>query len=219
MASPPASVYDAKRAFVDAQTRVFAAPLRPSARWNRQYPHAAQSPVFERVLRQLHALQRRHVRQVYSAQARQHVAMQIDSLHRNRRPPPEAAVAVVMTAAASTQQAVLRGQADLSEPESIEALPESWPENDGEEESLRQKYIVLRDQLCALSSGLASARRRQAHVTELYSLVRLFREPTRSVQPNLVAGDGYGTVEQELSRMRVLLARLSARLQSNHKLS
>ncbi|KAK9240470.1 kinetochore Sim4 complex subunit Fta4 [Lipomyces kononenkoae] len=213
-----AGVYDAKRVFVDAQTRVFAAPLRPSARWTRQHPQAGQSPTFERVLRQLHTLQRRHVRQVYSAQARHHVALQIAGLRRNSRPPRQepAAAAVVVSAAATTQQALLRGEADLSEPESIEALPESWPETDAEEdESLRQRYIVLRDQLCALSSGLVSARRRRAHAAELHSLVTRFREPTRTVQPNLLAGDG--TVEHELSRMRVLLARLSARLQSKHQ--
>ncbi|KAK9389517.1 kinetochore Sim4 complex subunit Fta4 [Lipomyces mesembrius] len=208
MASTAGSVYDAKRAFVDSQARIFAVPLRPSARWLRQHPNPAQSPALERVLRQLHTLQRRHVRQVYSSQALQHVALQIDGLHRNRK--ATAIAPLVVVPAVSEQQAVLRGEAELSEPESIEALPEFWPETSAEDSSLTEKYSVLRDQLFALSSALVSARRRRAHAAELHSLVSLFRDPAHTVQPNLVARDG--TIEQELTRMRVLLARLASRL-------
>ncbi|KAK9337056.1 hypothetical protein LIPSTDRAFT_229590 [Lipomyces starkeyi NRRL Y-11557] len=222
-----ASVYDAKRAFVDSQARIFAVPLRPSVRWLRQHPNAAQSPALERVLRQrelsgsnivgsdanklllaVHTIQRRHVRQVYSSQALQHVALQIDGLHRNRK--TTAIAPLVVVAAVSEQQAVLRGEAELSEPESIEALPEFWPEASAEDSALTEKYSVLRDQLFALSSALVSASRRRAHATELYSLVSLFRDPAQTVQPNLVARDG--TIEDELTRMRVLLARLASRL-------
>ncbi|KAK9486560.1 kinetochore Sim4 complex subunit Fta4 [Lipomyces starkeyi] len=223
-----ASVYDAKRAFVDSQARIFAVPLRPSVRWLRQHPNAAQSPAaLERVLRQrelsgsniggsdanklllaVHTLQRRHVRQVYSSQALQHVALQIDGLHRNRK--TTAVAPLVVVAAVSEQQAVLRGETELSEPESIEALPEFWPESSAEDSALTEKYSVLRDQLFALSSALVSARRRRDHATELHSLVSLFRDPVQTVQPNLVARDG--TIEQELTRMRVLLARLASRL-------
>ncbi|KAK9354467.1 kinetochore Sim4 complex subunit Fta4 [Lipomyces doorenjongii] len=226
MASTAASVYDAKRAFVDSQARIFAVPLRPSVRWLRQHPNAAQSPALERVLRQressgsnivgsdvnrlllVHTLQRRHVRQVYSSQALQHVALQIDGLRRNRN--ATAIAPLVVVPAVSERQAVLRGEAELSEPESIEALPEFWPEISAEDSSLTEKYSVLRHQLFALSSALVSARRRRAHAAELHSLVSLFRDPAQTVQPNLVARDG--TIEQELTRMRVLLARLASRL-------
>ncbi|KAK9323241.1 kinetochore Sim4 complex subunit Fta4 [Lipomyces orientalis] len=211
----PPSVYDAKRAFVDAQARVFAAPLRPSARWLRQHPQAVQSPAVQRGLRHLHTLQRRHVHQVYSSQALQHVALQIDHLHRNRRA-ATASVAplVVVSAAASEQQAVLRGDVDPAEPGSIKALPEIWPLLESEDEDLAHEYVVLRDQLLALSSALVAARRRHGQVAEIHSLVSFFREPTQTVQPNLVARDG--NIEQELTRMRVLLARVAARLPHEH---
>ncbi|KAK9246847.1 kinetochore Sim4 complex subunit Fta4 [Lipomyces tetrasporus] len=210
----PPSVYDAKRAFVDAQARVFAAPLRPSARWLRQHPQAAQSPAVQRGLRHLHTLQRRNVRQVYSSQALQHVALQIDRLHRNRRAATTSVAPLVISAAASEQQAVLRGDADLTEPGSIEALPEIWAVSEPEAEDIANEYVVLRDQLLALSSALVAARRRHGQVAEIHSLVSFFREPTQTVQPNLVARDG--NIEQELRRMRVLLARVSARLPHEH---
>ncbi|KAK9372940.1 kinetochore Sim4 complex subunit Fta4 [Lipomyces chichibuensis] len=211
--STATSVYDAKREFVDSQARIFAVPLRPSVRWMRQHPNAAQSPAIERVLRQLHILQRKHVRKVYSSQALQHVALQIDGFHRNRN--TTAIAPLVVVAAVSEQQAVLRGETELSEPEFIQALPEFWPEAATEDSALTEKYSVLRDQIFALSSALTSARRRRAHAAELHSLVSLFRNPAQTVQPNLVARDG--SIEQELTRMRVLLARLATRLTTTTK--
>ncbi|KAK7203694.1 kinetochore Sim4 complex subunit Fta4 [Myxozyma melibiosi] len=210
----PTSVYNSKRAFIESQVRVLSEPLRPSREWTEEYPEFAREKAVERALMKVHIMQRRHLREVYSSQAIHQVASQVDKLHQEKYLVATTGSSTIAGTATSPLRAVMSGEIALTEPEAIEVLPETWeeaagPSTDNDPEDLA-RYEKLRDELLSLSSALSNAQQRDAQVSEIHSLVKMFTDPVPNVQQNLVYRDG--EIEQELARMRVLLARVGARL-------
>ncbi|KAK9471726.1 kinetochore Sim4 complex subunit Fta4 [Dipodascopsis tothii] len=187
MSAPP-SLYDDKKAFLESQIRLLLRPLRPSREWTEQNQSAEQSLSSASVSAALYKLslaQKRHSKQTQSSQALQHVAIQLDALHRASADQRTDAHALAWLSVADQ---VLTGQADLTD----------------------HDYEVLLGKLQSLSSAIAFAKKRHAHLRRLRELSETLREPERNVQPNLAARDG--DLLREIDRMRVLVARVSAKL-------
>ncbi|KAK9450110.1 kinetochore Sim4 complex subunit Fta4 [Limtongia smithiae] len=205
-------IYESKRAFLEAQVRTLAIPLKPSRQWTDENPEFASSAVVRRVFQKVHVLQRQHLRQLYSTEAMQHVALQLDKLYRNKVIAASTGISAVASAAGSTEQLILRGEADLTDAYIVESLPASWDElagtsNDATEED-QEEYATLRDSLPSLIAALSSARRRAAHISEISQLLSTLADPVVNVQPNLVSREG--DIEHELTRTRVLSAKLAS---------
>ncbi|KAK9463694.1 kinetochore Sim4 complex subunit Fta4 [Lipomyces oligophaga] len=213
------SIYDQKRAFIESQIRLLAVPLRPSAEWETQFKETAGKSFLERAIRKVQHTQRKQMRQIFSIQAINHVALQLNQLYRERVRAATTSDSAVAFVAGDERQAILRNERDLVDPDTIEQLPETWEELSGSSQAENaddlERYLLLRDQLLTLASALRASRRRAAQLDELHRLVEQFRDPVSNVQPNLISRDG--AIERELTRMRVLLARLAARRELQDK--
>ncbi|KAF3078564.1 hypothetical protein TWF102_011126 [Orbilia oligospora] len=106
---------------------------------------------------------------------------------------------------------VLSGQADLSDPWSIEKLPETWPNEEeyGADESY-DAYKQLVGQVSSMAAGLASLRSRHERLLCLRNKISVLEKPQEKIQPNLVFKDS--ELALELKRMRILAAKLAYEL-------
>lgn len=144
---------------------------------------------------------------IFSAQSQRHVAEQIEALYWNRVTAEEDH--------AEIDTVVVRWDAVLTESSTIENLPEDYadlhlhPEHVPQDEEASE-YERLRERLLALSQERDALKRRVAQYQQLHEMLDPLQDPVANIQPNLITRDG--ELSQELDRMRVLLARVSARL-------
>jgi hypothetical protein len=144
---------------------------------------------------------------VFSAQSQRHVAEQIEALYWNQVTADEDR--------AEIDTVVVRRDADLTETATIENLPEDYadlhlhPDHVPQDEEATG-YKELRDRLLELSQERDALKKRVAQYQQLQKLLDPLQDSVANIQPNLVTRDG--ELSQELDRMRVLLARVSARL-------
>lgn len=148
-----------------------------------------------------------HHRTVFSPQSQRHIAEQIETLYWNK--------ATAEEARAETDTVGIRRDADLTETTTIDGLPEDYaelhlhrgysvPDEDASE------YQELRGRLLEMSQKRDELKRRVAQYQQLQKALDPLQDPVANIQPNLVSRDG--ELSQELDRMRVLMARVSAGL-------
>ncbi|MCJ1391983.1 hypothetical protein MMC18_004850 [Xylographa bjoerkii] len=203
-----------KQSFLHSQTRLLSTPLSPSPTWHSNIPATAQNALpteaIQDAIHKVNALIRAHNQRAYPAPALRHVAEQIDALY-------WAAGATDSQTGAADEGGVGRG-ADLREDGAIGALPDEWPEEEGEaadESGLEAfaeaaRYKQLRARLVALSEARAAQRVKLAQAEQLRELLRPFERARENVQPNLVTRDG--ELARELERMKVLMARVGGKI-------
>lgn len=144
---------------------------------------------------------------IFSAQSQRHVAEQIETLYWNR-----------VTAAedhAEIDTVVVRRDAVLTDTSTIANLPEDYADLHLHTDHLRQddegtQYKDSREKLLELGQERDALKKRVAQYQQLHKMLDPLQDPVANIQPNLVTRDG--ELSQELDRMRVLLARVSARL-------
>ncbi|KAK9464575.1 hypothetical protein V1512DRAFT_278286 [Lipomyces arxii] len=168
------SVYETKRVFLDSQTRLLDAPLRPPRPFDL-------TELDMGLLERLNTIQRAHNRRVYSSQALHHAAVQIERLHRKRR-----------------RRRILR-QSTVTIPNTDTTIKAHNAVNIADR-------TRLRDSVSGLSAALTGARARQAQIASVRAILGQFQDPVHSVQPNI-------DISAEVGRTRLLLARLTGRLQ------
>ncbi|KAK9476176.1 kinetochore Sim4 complex subunit Fta4 [Lipomyces japonicus] len=209
-----ADIYNVKRRFIESQVRLLSLPSETSSSFVARHAQFASSVATGRVLKKVHVLERKHARKYYSLQAIQHVALQITSLHNSQvTSAREHASALVSV---TGDQPAIHNVADLLDRKVIDALPEEWPGNnnsndDEDSQHDRQKFSQLRDKLLSLSSALSAAKRKHDRLASMESEIAKFNDPVVTVQPNLVSRSGL--IEAELARMRILLARISSKVE------
>jgi hypothetical protein len=71
---------------------------------------------------------------------------------------------------------------------------------------------MLQRQLTALVADIQVQRTKKAQYEHLQKLLRPLKNPITNVQPNLVTRDG--ELAKELGRMRVLMARVSSKMET-----
>ena len=192
------SITSLKSTFLRTQVRVLETPLQPPSTTTTLTPKLTAdlvSKVNDKI--------KQHNRLIFSTQSQLHVAEQIESLHWN--------LVSSQTAQAELDTVIVRRDAELTE----ESLPEEYedlflhPEHEVQEEE-RRRYEMLRGKLVELTRRRDVLRDTLVRYEHLRGLVGPLDEPQKNVQPNLVTKDG--ELSRELDKMRVLLARVTARI-------
>ncbi|KAG2415259.1 hypothetical protein HFD88_006450 [Aspergillus terreus] len=200
------TISELKSSFLRAQVRILSESLEAPEDW-RSY---AADPTGEEdlsdkvvgdALQKLNASLKQHNRIVYSSQAIQHVAQQIASLYWSS-----------VIQATRDQNSLERGvpkSVDLSSHMNIAELPVELADESASDEE-RRRYQKLRERLIGLDQRRQQRQRRLDQLQRLQQLLEPFRNPSDTIQPNLVTRDG--DLVQELEKMRMLVARVGGRI-------
>ncbi|KAF3312462.1 hypothetical protein TWF173_007260 [Orbilia oligospora] len=198
-------MFEAKKGFLVSQTRIVSQSLSVTPGWEDGCCDAGPSEmtiVVENTLAKVNRLCQRHHQIFYNAPAIDHVSEQIEVLYqqqRNDKTPGQDGLDV------------LSGQADLSDPWSIEKLPEIWPnEEEYGADEIYDAYKQLVGQVSGMAAGLVSLRSRHERLLCLRNKISMLEKPQEKIQPNLVFKDS--ELALELKRMRILAAKLAYEL-------
>ncbi|KAF3270098.1 hypothetical protein TWF970_010835 [Orbilia oligospora] len=198
-------MFEAKKGFLVSQTRIVSQSLSVTPGWEDGCCDAGPSEmtiVVENTLAKVNRLCQRHHQIFYNAPAIDHVSEQIEVLYqqqRNDKTPGQDGLDV------------LSGQADLSDPWSIEKLPEIWPnEEEYGADEIYDAYKQLVGQVSGMAAGLVSLRSRHERLLCLRNKISMLEKPQEKIQPTLVFKDS--ELALELKRMRILAAKLAYEL-------
>ncbi|KAL2133745.1 hypothetical protein VTI74DRAFT_1825 [Chaetomium olivicolor] len=225
MAPTPPTILSLKQSFLTTQTRLLSQPLTPSRGWrthNAGPDNEASLPekaIDDALFKLNHRLQQ-HFRRVYAPQATRHVAEQIDKLYWNAATQAEEGEGDEGEAG----EEGLRAGADLADPAVITTLPLEWdsPHTSFSDPLETKRYAELSAELHTLAERKQQAAARVARLRQMKALLEPFSPASASneggddggglkgVQENLVTRNG--EIEKELSRMRMLLARVGGRV-------
>ncbi|KAL8417894.1 hypothetical protein RB594_001491 [Gaeumannomyces avenae] len=224
MASPaPPTIQALKQDFIAEQTRLLSQPLAPSRAWSKANSSAAaaaatttgtapplpQKVVDDALARFNHRLQQ-HSARVYSPPATRHVAEQLEQLYLAAERDGGAP-----RAGEDGHDDGLTLSADFADPQTIAALPPSWPSD--QDVSARpmeaRRYADLAARLQDLSAARGEAEARARRLRDMRRGLVPFiggGDGGESLQRNLVTKDG--ELERELERTRILMARVGDRV-------
>ena len=205
---------DTKVAFLRQQVRLLSAVLQPSATWRDFGEESVEGDippkVIDDVMNKVNEKLKQHNRSVYSTAAQRHQAEQIDTLYWQDVQRHEAS--------AESGTTVVDKHVDLMSAEAVERLPEEYADSkimavEGEEEDAEEarQYQELRELLIELIRKRDKQNARLEQYKHLQSMLAPFENAQENVQPNLVTRDG--ELGKELERMRVLLARVTGRVE------
>ncbi|KAK4122343.1 hypothetical protein N657DRAFT_664928 [Parathielavia appendiculata] len=242
MTPDPPTVLSLKQSFLTAQTRLLSQPVTPTRAWhsnnNNNNENVLPEKAIDDALFKLNHRLQQHSRRVYAPQATRHVAEQIDRLYWNAA---EAATSAGRGHGEGDEEdddetaEALNLGADLADPSVIATLPLQWNPSSSSSNPLEAKrYAELAAKLHALAERKQHASARVARLRRMQALLEPFSPSTSlpssssaaaaapattadddgggldGVQENLVTRNG--AVEAELHRMRMLLARVGARV-------
>lgn len=202
------SITSLKASFIRTQARHLDTPLEPPRLTEEK---SLSDKLVTDLVSKVNEKIRQHNRLIFSTQSQRHVAEQIESLHWN--------LVSEETEQAEIDTVAIRRDAELTDSETIRALPEEYgdvylhPDYEAQEDEARQ-YTQMRQELWGLNEKRDVLKRRLAQYQHLTKLMQPLSEPQKNVQPNLVTRDG--ELSQELDRMRVLLARVTGRIGETH---
>ena len=192
----------AKAAFLSRQVRLLCNPLTAPPPTEPSLPDKTLADVVDKANKKIKS----HNASVFSAQAQRHIAEQIETLYWNE-------VLAEREQQAQVGETGVKRDLDLSSLEDVQELAERWADVDGEneeDETAAEKYTEMRTQLLDLCRRRDEAAEKLARYERLQKLLEPYENPQQRIQPNLVQKDG--EMAKELERMRVLLARVTARM-------
>ncbi|CRG89700.1 hypothetical protein PISL3812_06739 [Talaromyces islandicus] len=198
------TISELKTLFIRSQVRTLSASIAPQEGWRDYAPETEDNlseKTVEEVLQKLNSTLKQHNRVVYSNQAIQHVARQIESLYWD-------SVKQEAIGPAKELSGVELGS-DLSNHHVIEKLPEQYAGEDISEED-RNRYESLYQRLVALDGRRQEQQKRLAQYRQLEALLEPLKNPQENIQPNLITRDG--ELIQEIDKMRMLMARVAGRI-------
>ncbi|KIW96160.1 uncharacterized protein Z519_03227 [Cladophialophora bantiana CBS 173.52] len=217
------SITALKAAFIRSQVRHLETPLEPSTQWrDLLLPEPTEGHLSDKMIQDLVSKVndkiKQHNRLIFSTQSQRHVAEQIESLHWT--------LVSADDADPDLDTVAIRRDADLTDSEFIASLPQDYDgglhlhpdhrprEREGREgpgdAEREERYTRMREELLSLSQQRDVLKGKLAQYRRLQQLMEPLREPQENIQPNLVTRDG--ELSQELARMRVLLARVTAQV-------
>ncbi|KZZ87671.1 hypothetical protein AAL_08338 [Moelleriella libera RCEF 2490] len=207
-----------KESFITAQTNLLSQPLAPSRNWQRAN-NASNQPIPTRLLDDalfsLSQTIQQHCRRVYPPQASYNVAEQISNSYLRdaedrvtRLKESESSIGRELDLADEAGEGGKKAADD-----SIETLPTSWPvESDvADHPSIAAQYEAIVQRLTDLTEQRGQMRHRVRHFRRIEASIRpLSNTDANEIQDNLVTPGG--PIEQELDKMRLLLARVADRV-------
>jgi hypothetical protein len=224
-----------KSLFLHAQTRLLSAPLQISSQYRSTLYSSSAGQTHPQIsdkaitilTQKVNDEIKRHNKVVFSAQSIQYVVEQIETLYWNEvrgelRGEWEYGDWEGVGGEGEWRVGVER-DVDLGVKQGVEALPESMEdalldargqdqdERSGVSEEESRRYAELRRRLVKLVKQRDEKKERLDRYRKLQELLRPY-EDVQKIQPNLVTKDG--EMSRELDRMRVLLARVGARMGS-----
>ena len=210
MAKEDVSIISSKSSFLNAQTRLLSAPLQLSSTYRTTLyasDSALSSKAVSDIVNKVNDKIRAHNRLVFAPQSIRHVAEQIETLYWNEVREDLRDRSAEGDLVAVERDVELSEEGTLVLPEDLEDAMLEEGETDAEE---AERYARLRAQLVALSERRDGSRRKLQSYEKMKELLEPYEDPQKNIQPNLVTKDG--ELSKELDRMRVLLARVNARM-------
>ncbi|KUL88640.1 hypothetical protein ZTR_05112 [Talaromyces verruculosus] len=201
------TISEIKTSFIRNQIRILSAPIAPQEGWRDFAPETEDDlsdKVLEEVVQKLNTTLKQHNRVVYSNQAIQHVARQIESLYWD---------SVKNEALSPSQKSTgVEIGSDLSNHLVIEKLPSQYRGDDASPEE-KERYKLLYERLVALDNRRQEKQKQLAQYKQLEALLEPFKNPQENIQPNLLTRDG--ELVREIDKMRMLVARVAGRVNSS----
>ncbi|KAL1956357.1 hypothetical protein VTO42DRAFT_7340 [Malbranchea cinnamomea] len=192
-----------KLSFIRDQIRTLSAPLTPNPDWRNYYGLEIEEDISDKVvddaLQKLNNVLKQHHRAVFSTQATHHVVQQIERLYWD---------SINSELNGENSQLFEKGT-DFSHSKIIARLPDQWPDTNADKED-KARYRELRERLVELDTRRKNQEQRLAQYKQLSTLLEPFHDPQTNIQPNLVTRDGQ--LGEELDRMRMLVAKVVAKL-------
>jgi hypothetical protein len=226
----PDSIARLKQTFLATQVRLLSAPLSVPASAYTTLPSLPDKSLTDLLCKVNEKIQANN-RSVFPPQAQRHVAEQINTLYWNEVLAEYTAARNAGTELAGPRpgETTVRRALDLVELGGVMQLGESWrdvavvgEEEEAEQsrkdsESFAQRYTEERAQLLELCRRRDEAEAKLARYKRLQELLEPYENPQENIQPNLVTRDG--ELSREMDRMRVLLARVTARMDGDHSMA
>lgn len=215
-----------KTSFLTSQIRLLSTPLQPSPYITTQLTTSTSDnddqrnskPLLTRkqldeTITSVNDKLKSHTRLTFSSQATRHVAEQIHNLYWN-----DVSVHSLSVRDEEDDAVVVARDVDLTDSRVVEGLPKNLREamlnntrsGDGGRGDKERKFEELRARLEELRRERDDKARKLERYRRLQELMGLFDKPMENVQPNLVTRDG--EMADELARLRVLCARVGARM-------
>jgi hypothetical protein len=224
------SITQRKQTFLATQVRLLSAPLSVPASAYTSLPSLSDKSLTDLLAKVNEKIQANN-RSVFPPQAQRHIAEQIHTLYWNEVLAEYTAARSAGTEIAGPQpgETMVRSELDLLSLDGATQLGETWDEvvavtgDGGVEEALRsrpgteqfaQRYAEERAQLLELCRRRDEAEIKLARYRRLQEMLEPYKNPQENIQPNLVTRDG--ELSREMDRMRVLLARVTARMDGDH---
>ncbi|EED21592.1 conserved hypothetical protein [Talaromyces stipitatus ATCC 10500] len=201
------TIAELKTSFIRNQIRILSASIAPQEGWRDFAPDTEDDlsdKVVEEVLQKLNTVLKQHNRVVYSNQAIQHIARQIESLHW------ESVKSEILNP--NRGSTGIEIGSDLSNYLVIEKLPSQYRGDDASPEK-KERYEALYKRLVALHNKRQEKQKQLAQYKQLEALLEPFKNPQENIQPNLVTRDG--ELVREIDKMRMLVARVAGRVSSS----
>ncbi|KAI1331659.1 kinetochore Sim4 complex subunit Fta4 [Xylariaceae sp. FL0255] len=234
----PPTIISHKSTFIDNQTLHLSQELAPSAAWRAANERAAPSSLPTRAvddaLYRLNQTLTQHARRVYAPQATRHIAEQIEGLFRDEA---ERTLRGNDDGDSDDEHldiddGGLRVGIDFATEDTISALPHTWESQNPRESTDNpleaKRYTELVATLNELNTRRREARERVERLRRMAEVLKPFDTSSASrngnanddretdtgmdhIQRNLITRNG--EVERELERMRLLLVRVTGRIQ------
>ncbi|KAM3510759.1 hypothetical protein MY11210_005589 [Beauveria gryllotalpidicola] len=211
MDTPTPTIPARKQAFITAQTTLLSQPVAPSRAW-RATNDASNTPIRKRVVDdavfEFNRIVEEHCQRAYAPQASRDLAERISAIYIGQTDRRQGS--------ANDVEASIGKEVDLTNDETIESLPSSWPleKEAAAKPEDAQTYSRSVARLAELSKERQQVQLRMEKLRRLQSAIEPLRtsESGKGVQENLVTRNG--AVERELEKMRGLLHRVASGVDS-----
>ncbi|OCK84363.1 hypothetical protein K432DRAFT_320534 [Lepidopterella palustris CBS 459.81] len=217
------TVVGLKSSFLRTQTRILSQQLQPSEQWLGGVESAGNIPenVIRDVTREVNRQLRRHNKTVYSSLSIRHVAEQIDQLYWDSAAPDlEVHDPVAATNDEEGATSNIRVEDDLRLDENIAKLPPTWTpsysirplptSSSSSSPATQEAYTNILTRLHSISARRLTLAQKLSTYRTLLILLKPYRNPQSTIQPNLVTRDA--TLGAELLKTRTLAIRVAGRV-------
>ncbi|KAM3448537.1 hypothetical protein MY3296_007731 [Beauveria thailandica] len=210
MDTPTPTIPARKQAFIAAQTTLLSQPVAPSRAW-RATNDASNTPIRKRVVDdvvfEFNRIIEEHCHRAYAPQASRDLAERISAIYIGQTDRRQGG---------ANEDAGIGKEVDLTNDETIDSLPSSWPleKEAAAKPEDAQTYSRSVARLAELSKERQQHQLRMEKLRRLQSAIEPLRtsESGKGVQENLVTSNG--AVERELEKMRGLLDRVASGVDS-----
>ncbi|OCL13675.1 hypothetical protein AOQ84DRAFT_332231 [Glonium stellatum] len=219
MATNHHTIIALKSSFLRTQTRILSQQLQPSERWLGGDEGTGNIPesIIRDVTREVNRRLRRHTKVAYGSLSIRHVAEQIDELYWSSAAPD---LGLQDSEAEYDEEEtisnVLRVGDNLRLDENIAKLPPVWdissppPIAEDDRPIDQEAYTTMLTRLHSLSAQRLNLAQKISTYRTLLTLLKPYRNPQTTIQPNLITRDA--ALNVELTKTQTLAIRVTGRI-------